>query len=179
MASVPRLLTSAGQGYGYAVAWCLAQLLQPALVHHVHAALAAQQQQQQQLATSGPPDASSSSIHGHHEAQQYVQAEAGKQLWRLFLSQGAGLADAVALVGWVASLQEHHADVARDNSNASDYSSSSAGSVADALREQGMWFWGASGEGDGEQQTLHHPLDVLGVCLGCALARIAHVSVSR
>jgi hypothetical protein len=97
-------------------------------------------------------------------------------LWRQFLSQGASLADAVQLVSWVEFLQEHHADVARDN--ASGHSSNSTGSVADALREQGMWPLGASGEGGGEQEASHHPLDVLGVCLGCALAQIARVSAS-
>jgi hypothetical protein len=92
------------------------------------------------------------------------------------LSQGASLADAVQLVSWVVFLQAHHADVAHDT--ASGNGSSSAGSVADALREQGMWPLGAIGEGGGEQEALHHPLDVLGVCLGCALARIARVSAS-
>lgn len=41
VSAIPRLLATSGQGYGYAVAWSLARLLQPALLQHLgHAAQA-------------------------------------------------------------------------------------------------------------------------------------------
>jgi hypothetical protein len=182
--SVPRLLTSAGQGYGYAVAWCLAQLLQPALLQQVHEALAAQQQQQQQqqeeeFATCragalGSVFYSSSSTYsqdlGQTLAIQHVPTESRRHLWRQFLSQGAGLADAVELVSWVVLLQDQHADVAHGTVGSDSSSSSSAsGVVADALREHGMWPL---------ERGVLHPSDVLGVCLGCALEQIMRTEAS-
>ncbi|KAF6266429.1 hypothetical protein COO60DRAFT_453095 [Scenedesmus sp. NREL 46B-D3] len=177
MASLPRLLASAGQGYGYAVAWCLAQLLQPALLQHVHEALAAQQQPaaagtQQSVPEPASSSSGSSSSRGgagwqDSSSAQRVRVPAGRQLWQRFLGQGGGLADAAELVGWVALLQAH-ADVATDAARGGG----GRLSVADALREQGMWPMRAGGGGV-VQREAPHPLDVLGVCLGCALAQIA------
>lgn len=44
VSAMPRLLATSGQGYGYAVAWSLARLLQPALLQHLsHATQAVSQ----------------------------------------------------------------------------------------------------------------------------------------
>jgi hypothetical protein len=182
IASVPRLLTSAGQGYGYAVAWSLAQLLQPALLQHVHEALAVAQQQQSGAA------AGAAGHYSNNGSGCSEHVDAGKIMWRQFFSQGGSLANAVELVRWVAVLQEH-AGVA-GGSGGSD--SSRLKRVADALQEQGMWplvadlhnggadeqqgidYSQAAAAAAGEEEALPqwHPLDVLAVCLGCALARL-------
>jgi hypothetical protein len=80
--SVPRLLLSSSQGYGYAVAWSLAQLLQPALLQCLHAG-------------SGAAAAAQEGFQQQHQ-----------QLWRSVLSAGSELADAVWLAEAVVALQE-------------------------------------------------------------------------
>jgi hypothetical protein len=190
---------SAGQGYGYAVAWCLAQLLQPALLQHVHAALAAQQQPaapdtghhlspvlaSNSSSSSSSSSGSSSGGGSSGGSKCCAEVDAGRLLWREFLGQGGSLAHAVELVSWVVFLQEH-ADVASGKGDAasSSSSSSSSNSVADALRKQGMWPLGRVRVADMQQvndsdgQEALHPLDVLAVCLGCVLAQIRQTPAS-
>lgn len=149
-------------------------------MQHVHSAMAAQQQPAAPDSTGNlSTGLTSSSSSNACDSAHSVGSGAGGLLWRQFLNQGGSLADAVELVGWVAFLQEH-ADVAGGRDDG-DNSSSSSSSVAGALQEQGMWPLGPVELAGVQQRVLRDgqdaldPLDVLAVCLSCALAQIRQV----
>jgi hypothetical protein len=103
LAALPRLLSLAGQGYGYAVAWCLAQLLQPALLQHLHVSivnvpggLGKGLANNTHFLTQVPPAAAVQPSHLMH-----IQ-----QLWRKFFSHGYELSDPKVLVTVMLELQQ-------------------------------------------------------------------------
>lgn len=86
--TVPRLLVSSCQGFGYAVAWCLARALQPALLLHISNAAA----EQMQLPL---PD------------QQERKVEQCQQQWLQLLRAGGSLSDTRILVSQLVMLEQH------------------------------------------------------------------------
>lgn len=89
---MPRLLSTGGQGYGYAVAWSLAQLIQPQLVQHI----------QQPAGSAGADGVTQSG----NSSSEHKPADA-RQQWRQLLGAGVELADPVALASMLAALLRH------------------------------------------------------------------------
>lgn len=154
-ASFPRLLALGGQGYGYAVAWCLAQMLQQPLLRHAQRAVAA---------TFGLQDEQAAPQNGPCLQEMQV-------LWRRFLSSGAELADAEILAAAIVALQESSTEpaaaalVSGDGGDDVLQQTTGDSTLRHALQQEGLWPL----MGQGAVAPAAAAADVLAVCIGTAL----------
>lgn len=153
---MPRLLTSSGQGYGYAVAWCLTQLLQPSLMQHVHRRL--------------DPAATCSGAGDQENMKNCTASRPGSQLWKNFLAAGCSLCDVKILVSCIVKLQQK-ADNGTSEAEHKQCRMRRLGDkgpvlnldLASALEEHGLWPLPESSEED---------VDLLIVCFLTALQAV-------
>lgn len=179
MATLPRLLVSSGQGYGYAIAFCLAQLLWPFLHQQVRQSLETEHQHKDNRGRDG-----GNPIHEDKEGEgrTSVDRDTGapadtRGLWRSFLSRGAELSDLKVLVQSIIQLQDAGAGSAasaeeREQSHVGAFRGPGwsdvggrceACNVAQALQDCDLWPL---------EQTDFDPADLLLVCLSCALRQL-------
>lgn len=190
LTTLPRLLVSSGQGYGYAVAWCLAQLIMPSLLQHVHQSTAVAEAASSSIESSEELMAEAVNGLSSREGPQEVGAN-GRLLWRKFFSSGIEMSDALRLAELVVQLQQEgggdltarmkvrvqagecdgsRQQAAPDATQSSDAylqlgsgEASKACQLDEALQEHGLWPLDA--------ETCD-PEDVLVVCLTLALESV-------
>lgn len=107
MATLPRLLVSSGQGYGYAVAWHLAQLVMPSLLQHIHYGMEEVARRSAKCSSGLEIDVSAG---GEEPAQARV---AGICMWRQLFSSGVELLDSTYLDNLLAGLQDHDSSTSK------------------------------------------------------------------
>lgn len=117
VSAVPRLLATHGQGYGYAVAWSLANLLQPALLQHIRQVVGSAKAQDAAGVQQGRPRAADS------------PTAVSQQQWRQLMSMGAQASDVQVLAKLLGQPQLQRCDHLQHQH----------GPVAAALQKRGLW----------------------------------------
>lgn len=157
VSAIPRLVATSGQGYGYAVAWSLAQLLQPAMLHHIKQAAALQCAPLAQDAAGG---SSTSPVPGADHVSVHPQQQQQQVRWRQVLATGVQSTGVQQLVEIIAQLQLQD-QLAHGQQQCMADSSSPSGLVT-MLQKHGMWPVDEGVE----------PADLLVVCLECSLNNV-------
>lgn len=119
VSAVPRLLATHGQGYGYAVAWSLATLLQPAVLQHIR----------QAVETAKAQDAAGVQAQQGRPGAAHSPTAVSQQLWRQLMSMGAQVSDVQVLTKLLGQPQLQRCD----------HFQHQHGLVAAALQKRGLW----------------------------------------
>lgn len=146
MSVVPRLLATHGQGYGYAVAWALAQMLHRPLLQHICDAAAADSM----AGAVRPGDEGQgnlSVVHDAGAAQSQRHVAERQEYWQQMLGMGVSGRQTWQLVDLIATLQQGtpQADSALMNKS----------ELAHTLQKRGLWPVVAD----------HDPNQLLSACL--------------